>query len=415
MNAPNCLVVAERFPNIYESYILNQIEFLLKSGAEVKVFSGPPLGRRFDERIDRYGLRCRNFSYAFNSVPEALAAIRPFFSLTYKQCHPYQGVRKLLESGYWSQLNLKDKIKALLKSPILGSTTKFDLVHAHRFGLAYENLFLSEALQVPLVVSFHGLQTLDMSRPFFLSEEATNKLFGKIKLVTAGTEYAKRILVHLGCPLEKIRIVPVGIHLEHFPFCPTVFSSDRKIVLLTVARLSLEKGHEYAIAAVRVLREKGWNVEYRIVGDGPLNTHLQTLARSLGVSDYIVFTGEKENDGLRAEYRDADIFLLPSTNEANNELKGETQGLAIQEAQASGKLVVATRIGGIAECVDSEHSVLLVPERSPDALANSLERLLVNGQEWDSRQRAGRAWVERRFSMDVLGQRLVDVYEEAMQ
>jgi colanic acid/amylovoran biosynthesis glycosyltransferase len=415
MRPPNCLVVAERFPNIYESYILNQIEFLLRNGAKLNVLSGPPLGQRFDERIDKYGLDVLNFRYAFDTLPDAFSAIRPFLGSTHQQCRPYQGLKKLLGSRHFWQGSPKSMVKALVKSPILGSATNFDLVHAHRIGLAYENIFLSEVLRVPLVVSFHGLQTTDLFRPFFLSEKATTRTFAKMRLITAGSEYAKRVLVHCGCPVEKIRIVPVGINLNEFPFHPTTYSTARKIVLLTVARLSAEKGHEYAITAVKMLRMKGWNVEYRIVGGGPLSAHLQAFADNHGASDYVTFTGERENEDLRAEYRNADIFLLPSVYEANNELKGETQGLVIQEAQASGKLVVATRIGGIPECVDSHNSVLLVRERSSEALATGLERLLENGEEWYARQHAGRAWVERRFSMDVLGQLLVQVYEEAMQ
>lgn len=415
MKAPNCLVVAERFPNIYESYILNQIEFLIRNDAKVNVVSGPPLGHRFDERIDRYGLDELNFRYAFDTLSDITSALRPFVNSTYKQCRPYQGIRRLIKSRHFKKLGLKNKLKALVKSPILGSATKFEVVHAHRIGLAYEHIFLSEVLNVPLVVSFHGLQTTDLSRPFFLNAIATNHLFKEMKLITAGTNYARDVLIQCGCPTEKIRVVPVGIHLEEFPFHPRAFSAARKIVLLTVARLSAEKGHEYAITAVKMLRMKGLEIEYRIVGDGPLTAQLKAFVASQGVADSVVFLGEKENEALREEYRNADIFVLPSVYENNNALKGETQGLVIQEAQASGKLVVATRIGGIPECVDSDRSVLLVKQRSAEQLATAIESLLQNGHEWEGRQRTGRAWVERHFSMDVLGRQLLNVYEEAMR
>ena len=93
----------------------------------------------------------------------------------------------------------------------------------------------------------------------------------------------------------------------------------------------------------------------------------------------------------------------------------ETQGVVLQEAQACGKLVIATRTGGVPECIDDGRSAFLVPDRDPEALARQVEILLDHPERWPEWQAAARSWVEEKYSMPVLGRRLARIYLDVLK
>ncbi len=176
------------------------------------------------------------------------------------------------------------------------------------------------------------------------------------------TEFAKGQLTELGCPPAKVEILPQGTDLAEFPFEPRPHPGTEPIRFLTVGRLHEDKGHAYALRALAELANQGMEFRYHIVGYGPQRAALESLSRELGIADRVRLFDEVDDDGLREQYREAHIFLFPSLRD----LKGkheETQGVAMQEAQASGCLVVATRTGGIPESIDEAHA-RLVPDRT---------------------------------------------------
>lgn len=409
----NAIVVVDRFPNVYESYVLNQIEFTILSGGHVSVISGPPLGNCIDSRIAKYGLISRCYPQSLDSLSDWSRMLGRAGNPLRSGARVSRGLSRLYRSGAARGLNGTARLRAAVSLGLLGSEVRYDVVHAYNMRQAYRNLFISKALQIPLVVSFLGLQTTDLGRPFFLSTRQTQEVFEHAAIVMTLTRYAESMLRDFGCPPEKVRVVPLGVPLAEFPYQPTSFDGSRRVRVLTVARLSPEKGHADVLSALRIVRERGWDVEYRIVGNGPYREALKRFIVEQNAGDFAHLVGEKGDADLVEEYRTADIFVLASKKEAGEKYYGETQGLVIQEALASGKLVVATDVGGIPECVENGQSAFLVPEGNPDGLAEAITRLLRNPDSWRKWQRAGREWVERHFSMDVVGPGVMDVYREA--
>lgn len=413
MTAFNCIVVTERFPNVYHTYILNILEHVAKHGGEIAIVSGKPLGLRIDERVHRYRLLDRSYSYSFDSTSDALKVAWTYFNpFTSRGRCSFRGIKRQVSSPDWSAVDLRTKVKRVAKSAILGTDIDFHLIHAHYMKGAYDSLHIAQILGVPMVVSFHGLQSIDPQRPFPLTRREADSVFERSRVFTTGTFYAKQILVDFGCPADKIEVMPLGTKLSDFPFSPRPYSADRPIVCLTVARLSLEKGHKYAIEAMKTLRARGWNVVYRVVGHGPWRAQLEQLVKDLHAEDYVSLVGEKSGPDLVAEYLAADLFVLPSIQVPHHRYAEETQGVVMQEAQACGKIVVATRTGGIPECLD-DRSGFLVPQADSEALADEVEWILQRPERWPDWQRAGRAWVESRFSMEVAGRQLSTIYQRA--
>jgi glycosyltransferase involved in cell wall biosynthesis len=145
--------------------------------------------------------------------------------------------------------------------------------------------------------------------------------------------------------------------------------------LLRIARLLPNKGLEYLIQAMAVLRDRGRDIHLDIVGGGDEPAYersLHDLARRLAVSDRITFCGHVEfGEALFNYYRQADIHVVSSLSEA--------MGRCILEARVFGLPTVATRVGGIPSVVHDGADGLLVEAKSGEAIAVAVERLMEDG------------------------------------
>ena len=156
-----------------------------------------------------------------------------------------------------------------------------------------------------------------------------------------------------------------------FPIVPQARTAwapaDAPLRLVTVARLSPEKGLEDLLTAVASAGADGADLVVDLVGDGPDRERLEALAGELGIAGRVRFTGFVGTRPQLVEHLDAaDVFVLPSRSE----------GLphSVVEAMARGLPVVASAIGGLPELL-GEGSGIIVPPRDPDALAAVLGEL----------------------------------------
>ena len=141
------------------------------------------------------------------------------------------------------------------------------------------------------------------------------------------------------------------------------------LVILSMARLAPDKGLEYLIEAATILPRTGRRIRIVIAGDGPERDRLEQLAGRLGVTDRVVFLGFREDVGdLLAA---SDLVVLPSLREGLS--------IALLEAMAAGKPIVATSIGSQREVASHADMARLV--RPADALALSEAIVRLAGDE----------------------------------
>lgn len=410
LRPPSILIATETFPNRFQPYLVNSIEQAIRRGAEVTIVTGGRLGQSYPKRVDDLSLLARTHYFRFESASNVLRQLRTYLPFNHQGLKAYQGLCRLLKSPSRGPTSFRAWVKAIIQAPLLGRPN-FDLVHAHYLSGAYEYLFVAMVLEIPLVTTFYGLPTRGGSAE--LSPDKTARVFECGKLFLVCTRFAQHQLEARGCPPEKIRILPQGLWLEDFSYRPKPYPLQSPVVLLTVARLSVEKGHRHALEGVSRLRQMGRSVEYRIVGSGYERENLQNLVRELRLSDCVHFMGSVDDTELRKHYEQAHILILPSVTDCDG-YHTETQGVVIQEAQASGLIVVASRTGGIPECVDDGRSAFLVPEGDPEALAQTIAWIMDHPEQWGVWQREGRAWVEQHFDMTKIGRRLWDIYTELL-
>lgn len=204
---------------------------------------------------------------------------------------------------------------------------------------------------------------------------------------------------------EQIEFYPMGVDLAKFPYEDLQRPANNELRLLCVGRLVPIKGTRYAIEALRILYQRGLEARLTVVGDGPLRTALQAEARALGLTRRIEFLPYVPHAELAQLYHVSDVLLQPSLH--------EPLGVALLEAQAAGLNVVASRVDGIPTAVVDGKTGLLVNAGDPVAIADAVARL-VHDPALSARMRAeGRAYIERNFSWEMLGGRLVKLLEGA--
>lgn len=184
-------------------------------------------------------------------------------------------------------------------------------------------------------------------------------------------------------------------------------------LMITVARLVTHKGQDVGIRALARLRPEFPELRYVLVGEGPEESRLRDLARSLGVADRVVFAGVLEDAELPEAYSIATVYLGASRVDRDIDVEGF--GISFIEAAACAIPAVAGDSGGIRSAVRDGETGLLVPPSDVGAIAGALELLLRDEKLRKEIGAAGRAAVEahynwervardtRRFARDVTG------------
>jgi glycosyltransferase involved in cell wall biosynthesis len=235
------------------------------------------------------------------------------------------------------------------------------------------------------------------------------------KLIAEGRTPANVELIYNGVDLERYSETEACCTLpEEYGF------PEGTPLVGVVARLEPEKGHATLIEAWRLVLERVPEARLLIVGEGSHRETLEAQADGLGLlgeqcepdrcvgtrkarpGAKILFTGLR--DDVPNVTAALDVAVLPSYREA--------QGLAILEAMALRRPVVATRVGGVPEMIESGRTGLLVPPRDAQTLAEAIVRLLIDHPLADTLARAGHDFVIANFSVEHMVRAVSAIYEE---
>lgn len=405
--------LVSEFPDLSETFVLNQITGLIEAGHEVDIYA-----RRAAENpkvhadSNRYGLLSRTY-YRENVPANGEVGIRGNVRTLFRRelvSNPrsfIQLFRVLRRNG----LGVSSRtIAAAL--PYLGKAP-YDIVHCHfgPNGLLGMKLRAKGLIQGKLVTTFYGY---DASA--FVSRRGADvyaKLFQDGDMFIAISDFIRSRIEEIGCPQDRIVKLPIGIDPRQYTFRERQLRPGETVKILTVARLVEKKGIHYSIQAVAEVAKEHPRIIYKIVGDGPLREELQDLIHRLGLRDRIELLGWMTQEEIRELCADAHIFVLASTTGPNNDQEG--LGLVLVEAQAMGLPVLSTRHNGIPEAVLDGQSGYLVPERDVAGLAERLAHLVKHPESWSRMGRKGRTFVEQAFDVKKLNKSLVQIYNAVLK
>jgi glycosyltransferase involved in cell wall biosynthesis len=232
------------------------------------------------------------------------------------------------------------------------------------------------------------------------------------RVVTVCKPFAD-MLAETGVRGERIDIVPSAIEPGYSVDSTQVTQVraqwhllEHTRIILSVGRLSREKGHRDLITAASILRENHPDLVFVVllIGDGPERRRLEQQAQALGLCDRVRFTGYQQN--LMTYYTLSDIFVLPSYSEGSPNV--------LLEAMIAGTPIVASAVGGVPETVEHERSALLVEPGKPAELAQAIARILTDHSLATSISENASHDVRQRHSPDAYNASMLKIYCEVL-
>ncbi len=284
-----------------------------------------------------------------------------------------------------------------------------DLIHAHTRVAQVVAARLSRRLHTPYLTTWHGFFRSNLGR----------RLWPCTGLLTiAISEPVRQHLIRdFGVPEARIRLIPHGIDAALFasPVEPAVQQRLREQLQLsegpvigTVARLVKSKGVDQLLRSLPHIRAAAPTAQLLIVGDGEERAPLEQLAGELGVASAVRFSGTLTQ--TRAALSLMQVFVFLPAEE-------EGFGLALLEAMAAGRPIVAVRRGGGSTWLLDESRVAMAVEPGDVAgLAATVLRSLQDGEEAARASAAhAQALVRDRFSLSRMVDAVESVYQEVLR
>jgi phosphatidylinositol alpha-mannosyltransferase len=289
------------------------------------------------------------------------------------------------------------KVKDLLRRE------RFDIVHLHEpLAPMLPQLALLHSRSVN-VGTFHAARAHNWgylsARPLLSLLFA--KLHGRIAVSPAALESIARYFP------GYYELIPNGIDVQRFrPDVPPIAQFGRPTLLFVGRFNESRKGLRYLIEALALVRREFPDVLLLVVGPGDPARYARQLERHELV-DHVRFTGPVADEVLPAYYTACDVFCAPATG-------GESFGIVLLEAMASGKPVVATDIRGFRFVLRHGIEGLLVERKNPEVLALALVHLLADPALRERLGKAGRQRAEQ-FSWAAIAQRTLAYYERLLR
>lgn len=285
---------------------------------------------------------------------------------------------------------------------------RVDIFHCHA-GIRWEGhvgIHTARAAGVPVVLRTEHLPYL-IDAPADCADhgrmvEATDRLICVSDAVRAS-------FLAAGIPAHKLRCIRNGVtpgsrRTERREPRPRLGLAWHARLVLTVGRLTEQKGHRYLLEAIPAVVAREPEVDFLWAGEGPLEGELRERARALGVAPWVHFLGRRDDIG--ALLAAADLFVLPALFEG--------LPLAALEAMAAGLPVVGTRVCGTSEAVADGITGRLVPAGDADALADAILEVLTRPELAAGWGAAGRLRVVREFSAARMARETMAVYNDLL-
>lgn len=283
-------------------------------------------------------------------------------------------------------------------------TKSYDLIHAHHpiAGLVMKNLFPD----TPVIITIHSSYEKELIlngriQVGGLEEKFLTRIYGELeskldRIVTVSHSFRQYLASYVHYP-DRMIVIPNGFDEKRFR--PS--HHDNAVPqLITVCRLIPAKGLDILLKACSELKSRGHNYVLHIIGDGPIREELERMAVDLNIYEETIFYGYMLHPEEFMPF--FDIFVLPS--------RAEAFGSVFAEAALCWLALIGTNVGGIAEQIDDGKNGLLVPVDDAKALANALERMIVEPALRAKLSKAAREKAKKTYSLNRVIQQMKMMY-----
>jgi phosphatidylinositol alpha-mannosyltransferase len=280
----------------------------------------------------------------------------------------------------------------------------FDVLHFHNMGLPLSLQILEESKSLNILTFHANLDGINSKKGslasnfiYPLQKIAQNHLDGIIGVAPMTLEPFK----DFSGPKE---VIPNGINLDQFN--PQNHKIERfldgKINILFLSRIEERKGLIYLLKAFQILNKEFSNLRLIIVGEGDLRRECEKFVKDNKLSE-VCFEGQQKSELIPSYYATADIYVAPS-------IFGESFGIVLLEAMATGKPIVAFANRGYEGLLTGKKGGVLVPPKDYEAMAKELKTLI---KDEKLRKIMGEHGIKEAqdYSWSKIAQRVLDFYD----
>lgn len=401
-----------QFPVLSQTFIQREIAALKSAGHSVLVISEIQADDHFlEEYEDTLESSTQYLDSLDNSIlsnykkyfffKNPLLFISLFLYIVFHNYHSlktFNNDKKKFYKGVLLAGFAKDKNINHIHSPWADNCALVSLIASKLLGISYS--LHARAHEIHRKSYLFGLQEKFNNADFIITNTQYN------------VSHIKTFLNHSNS--QKISLIYNGLNLDNFKPGNTREKSTKPIKILSVARLIEQKGLIYLLKALRILKDKNYKFECKIIGGSEdifINylLKLKYLHRNFGLDDCVFFLGSQPFKNVLEEYQITDIFVLPCVI-AEDGSRDITPNSLI-EAMAMKLAVISTNITGIPEIVENGVSGILIPPNDEVKLAEAMIELIGND---NLRKRLGinaRKRVENRFDINKNVGQFIELFD----
>jgi len=341
--------------------------------------------------------------------------------------HVNRWVKSLRERGYEIMLiSLDDTEYSNSNTKIFPRKSRWSYF-THAFAAAREaNLFKPDLIHVhyvtgftlwsyltrfkPTVLSVWGADIIDYPKTW-LRRTWLKHVFGRATHITATSKFLVEAVLKLQPSVKNILTeIPFGVEI---PDSYEPLLDSRPVKLCFMKKHSLKYGPDILLKAMAKVIKTIPDISLSVAGEGAMTPKLKEMTNKLGLEKNINFTGFIPNNEIYSFIKRHDIMVMPSV------MDSESFGVAVIEAGACGRPVIASRVGGVPEVLVNNETGILVKPRDVDELADAIIRLAQNPELRNNMGKQGYEYVKKNYSwkcsldkMENLYERLINDYKK---
>ncbi len=384
------LFICSKFPRISETFIRTQIDYFVEKDYDVQIYSS--MNYLNNDLTQKYSDSIIGFKNKYYKI---------FFFPKYFIKFLFTNPLTLFDSLNFFKYGKDSLYLNHFYSMVFFNKKEYDIIIAHFGRNGNVGAFLKKNIMTEskLYCMFHGY---DIREGIKKGGQIYKLLFEFCNGILSISEYNEKNLKCFGA--KNIIYHPNGIDLEKFKKNKT--KNIKEIKILSVGRLVWEKGYEFALEGVHKLinNNPNLNIEYNIIGEGPLRNKLEEYIKNNNLNDKIILHGAKLNSEIIEYYNYSNIFLLSSVAEA--------LPVVIMEAASCELPIIATNVGSIFEEVIDEYNGFLIESKNSLEINNKLQKFIDEPNLITKMGKNGRKLISEKYNLKKLNQNLELLFQK---
>ncbi len=383
-------IVLPSVPGYSETFFTSKIKGLQNNGFEVLLF--------VNNISKNTTLNCQIITapkFSKNKVKNAFISL---FCLLKTILFHYKDAQNLYQLDKNDGLTLSKRIKSIIiNSHIL--TQKMDWLHFGFGTMAIERENVAKAIGAKMAVSFRGF---DIGIYPIKHINCYNKTWKKVDKIHVISDDIEELVMKYGFKDNyKIKKITPAIDIDYFKAKNSVSKNKR---IITVARLNWKKGLEYTLEALKIVKEKGFDFQYYIVGEGIEMERLQFAVHQLGLNENVFFLGKLTTSQVKEEMEKSTYYIQYSLQEGFCN--------SVLEAQAMGLLCMVSDAEGLSENVLHNETGFVISKRNAALLATKIIEVINLSQiEKENMIHKAVDRIKANFTIDNQLKQFIDFYK----